>query len=75
MNKVTDEIYHGYATRYANGKRKPIDFEKCDMCLVPTSDPFWREPTDIYYIQTRNSTKKRQLLVGPFKVNKITLQK
>ena len=47
MNKVTDEIYHGYATRYANGKRKPIDF----------------------------LSKKRQLLVGPFKVNKITLQK
>ena len=75
MNKITDKIYHGCATRYANGERKLIDFEKCDMCLVPMSDPFWKEPTDIYRMQTRNSTKKRQLLVGPFKVNKINLQK
>ena len=54
-----DKIYHGCATRHANGERKLIDFEKCAMCLVPTSDPFWKEPTDIYRMQARNSTKKR----------------
>ena len=75
MNKITDKIFHGCSTRYANGERKLIDFEKCDMCLVPTSDLFWKEPTDIYRMQTRNSTKRRELLVGPFKVNKINLQK
>ena len=75
MNKITDKIYHSCATRYANGERKLIDFEKYDMYLVPTSDPFWKEPTSFYRMQPRNSTKKRELLVGPFKVNKINLQK
>ena len=75
MNKITNKIYHSCATHYANGERKLIDFEKCNMCLVPMSDPFWKEPTDIYCMQTRNSTKKRELLVGPSKVNEINLQK
>ena len=75
MNKITNKIYHSCATHYANGERKLIDFEKCNMCLVPMSDPFWKKPTDIYCMQTRNSTKKRELLVGPSKVNEINLQK
>ena len=32
MNKITDKIYHGSQTRYANGERKLIDFEKCEKC-------------------------------------------
>ena len=59
MKIITDKIYHGCVTRYTNDERKPIDFEKCDMCLVPTPDPFWKEPTNIYRMKTRNSTKKR----------------
>ena len=39
MNVIMGKIYHGCATRYANGKRKLIHFEKCDLYLVPTSDP------------------------------------
>ena len=67
MNKITNKIYHGCQTRYANGERKLIDFEKCEKYLMPTSEPFWKEPTDCR-MQTRNSTKKRQLIVGPFKL-------
>ena len=26
--QITDKIYHGCATRYSNGERKVIDFEK-----------------------------------------------
>ena len=66
-SRITDKIYHGCATRYANAKRKLIDFEKCERCLIPTSNPFWKEPSDTYRMQTRNSTKRRQLIVGPFK--------
>ena len=38
--KVTDKIYHGCATRYANGKKKLIDFEKGERCISATSYPF-----------------------------------
>lgn len=68
MNKITDKIYHGCQTRYANGERKLIHF-------VSTSEPFWKKPTECC-MEIRNSTKKRELLVGPFKINnKINLQK
>ena len=63
-----DKIYHSYATRYANGKRKLIDFEKCKKCLLPMSEPFWKHPdTKGDCVQMRNSTEKRILIVGPFK--------
>ena len=40
---------------------------------MPTSKPFWKEPTDIYQMHTRRSTKKGQLIHGPKKyVEKFT---
>ena len=60
MNKITDKIYHGCETRYANDERKLIDFEKCEKCQVSTSEPFWKKPTECC-METRNLTKKRQL--------------
>ena len=42
-SQITDKIYHECATRYSNGERKLIDFEKCERCLIPTSKPFWKE--------------------------------
>ena len=65
-SRITNEIYHGCTTRYANGKRKLIDFCKCERCLIPTSNPFWKQPSDSYLMQTTNSTKKRQLIIGWF---------
>ena len=35
--QITDKIYHGSATRYANGERKLINFEKCERCLLPNA--------------------------------------
>ena len=69
--QITDKIYHGCSTRYSNGKRKLIDFEKGEKCLIPTSFPFWSKeiPTD-WCLQMRSSTKKRQLVKGLFKVAK-----
>ena len=73
MNRITDKIYHGCSTRYANGERKLVDFEICEKCLMPTSKLFWKEPTDIYRMHTRRSTKKRQLIHRPIKyVDKFT---
>ena len=40
---VTDKMYHGCAIGYTNDKRKLIDFEKGESCLMPTDDPFWTE--------------------------------
>ena len=71
MNKITDKIYHGCETRYANDERKLIDFEKCEKCQVSTSEPFWKKPTECC-METRNLTKERQLPVGPFKINNKT---
>ena len=63
-----DKIYHSYATRYANGERKLIDFQKYKKCLFAMSEPFWKHPdTKGRCVQTRNSTEKRILIVGPFK--------
>ena len=64
--RITNKIYDGCATRYANGKRKLIDFEKCGRYLLPTSEPFWEQLSDTHRMQTRNSTKKRPLIVGLF---------
>ena len=63
--KVTDKIYEGCATRYSNGERKLIDFEKGERCICATSYPFWRESNTCYRMQTRESTKNRQLIKGP----------
>ena len=63
-SRITDKIYHGCATRYPNGERKLIDLERY---LIPTLNPFWKQPSGTYRMQTKNSTKKRQLIVGPFK--------
>ena len=63
-SRITDKIHPGCATRYANGERKLIDFERY---LIPTLNPFWKQPSGTYRMQTKNSTKKRQLIVGPFK--------
>ena len=60
--KITDKIYHGCMWRYANGERKLIDFEKGERCICATSNSFWKEPRDYYCMQTRKSTKNRQLL-------------
>ena len=68
MNSITDKTYHSCSTLYANGERKLIDFEICKKCLMPTSKPFWKEPTDIYQMHTRRSTKKGQLIHGPTKI-------
>ena len=65
--KVTDKIYHGCATRYANGKKKLIDFEKGERCICATSYPFWRKPNTLYRMQKRKSTKNRQLIKGPIR--------
>ena len=67
--QILDKIYHGYAKRYSNGKRKLIDFENGERCLIPTSHPFWSNeiPTGCC-LQTRSSTKQRELAKGPFKV-------
>lgn len=66
--QILDKIYHGYGKRYSNGKRKLIDFENGERCF-PASDPFWSNqiPTGCC-LQTRSSTKQRQLAKGPFKV-------
>ena len=61
--QITDKIYHGCTTRYANGEKKLIDFEKCKRCLLPTSEP----NTKACCIQKRNSTKNRILIIGLFK--------
>ena len=71
MNKITDKIYHGCQTRYANDERKLINFEKCKKCQVSTSESFWKKPTECC-METRNLTKKRQLPVGPIKINNKT---
>ena len=69
--QITDRIYQVCATRCSNGERILIDFEKGERCLILTSQPFWSKeiPTDCC-LQTRNSTKKRQLIRGMFKVVK-----
>ena len=69
--QITDKIYHGCATRCSNRKRKLFDFEKGKLCLIPMSQPSLSKeiPTDCC-LQTRSSTKKRQLIKGPFKVVK-----
>ena len=58
---ITDKIYHGCTIGYANGERKLIDFEKGEICLMSTDDPFWTEPRN-FKMQMRNSEKNRQLL-------------
>ena len=56
---ITDKIYHGCATRYKNGKRNLINFEKDEKCLIPTSCLFWSEDIQVdCTMQTRSSTKK-----------------
>ena len=67
----TDKIYRSCATKYSNGDRKLYDFEKGELCLIPTSQPFWSKeiPTDCC-LQTRSSTKMRRLIKGPFKIVK-----
>ena len=62
-SRIKDKIYHGCSTRYASSERKLIDFEKRERCLLPTSEPFWKQSSDTYRMQTWNSTKKRQLIV------------
>ena len=70
-SSITDKICHGCATRYKNGERKLIHFEKGEKCLMPTSCPFWSKdiPQD-RTMETRSSTKKRRLIKGPFKIVK-----
>ena len=69
--QIMDKIYHGCATRYSNRKRKLFDFEKGKLCLILMSQPFLSKeiPTESR-LQTRSSTKRRQLIKGPFKVVK-----
>ena len=64
---ITDKIYHGCATRYANGERKLIDYEKGERCIYAKLYPFWRKPNTSYRMQTRKSTKNRQLIKGPIR--------
>ena len=45
-SRVTDKIYHGSTTPYANRERKLIDFEKYGRCLIPTAKPFWKQPLE-----------------------------
>ena len=47
----------------ACGERKLIDFEKRESCLCATSNPFWKEPKGHYRMQTRESTKNKQLII------------
>ena len=42
--QIMNKIYHGCTTHYANGKRKLIDFVKCERSLLPTSESFWKQP-------------------------------
>ena len=69
--QITEKIYQGCATRYSDGKRKLIDFEKGERCSIPMSKAFWSEniSTDCRF-QTGSSTKKKQFIRGPFKVVK-----
>ena len=65
--QIKDKIYHGCATRYANAKRKLINFKKCERYLLPISEPFWKQPdTEGCCVQMKNLAKKRILIVGPF---------
>ena len=59
---ITDNAYHGCATRYSNGERKLIDFKKDERCIGATANPFWKGPNTCYRMQTRKSTKNRQLI-------------
>ena len=65
--KITDKIYHGCATRYSNGEGKLIDFEKEERCICATSYPFCRETNTCNRMQTRESTKNRQLIKEPIR--------
>ena len=37
--KLTDRIYHGCYTSYANGERKLFNFEKTKRCICATKNP------------------------------------
>ena len=66
--QIKDKIYHDCATRYANAKRKLINFKKCERYLLPISEPFWKQPdTEGCCVQIKNSAKKRILIVGLLK--------
>ena len=64
---ITDKIYHGSATRYSNGERKLIDFEKGERCICATANAFWKEPNLFYHMHTRKLTKNRQLIKEPYR--------
>ena len=38
--KLTDRIYHGCYTRYANGEGKLIDLKKDERYICVTKNPF-----------------------------------
>ena len=73
---ITDKISHSCATKYKNGKRKLIYFERGKKCLMLTYCPFWSEhiPLDCT-METSSSTKKRRLIKGPFKIVKQKIYK
>ena len=68
--QIMNKIYHGCTAHYANGERKLIDLKSAkDPCCQRLS-PFGNSQTPKVVgccMQTRNSTKKRILIVGPFK--------
>ena len=44
---VTGKIYRGCATRYSNGTRMLIDFDKGEKCICAIANPYWVEQDDI----------------------------
>ena len=63
---ITDEIYHGCASRYWSGERKLIDFEKGKRCICATANPLSKDPNSCYWMQIGESTKNIQLIKGPY---------
>ena len=64
---ITVKIYHGCLKRYKNRERMLVDSEIYQRRLMPTSEPFQKELRNTYRMQTKRSTKKRQLIHGPIK--------
>ena len=64
---IADKIYCGCATCYSNGERKLINSKKGERCICATANASWKEANTCYRMQTRESTKNRQLIKGLYR--------
>ena len=55
------KIYHGSDTVNEDGTRFLIDFKKGEICVLPTSEPSWKNPSQITNrVKTRMITNKKR---------------